>query len=569
MSGLEVAGVLLGTFPLIIAGIEQWRKCATVGNYFRKVRKEYTKCRSDVQFHEIMYRRNLKALLKPIVVEAADVEALVGDPGGDNWKDPALQENLVIRLQESYSVYMEIIEEMNDTAEELRQDLCFGEVTVQQKLAPSSEVSKGRQSSPSPARRTLINKSTIDYQFFRAKFAFGERKRKDLFAQLKDGNERLDKLLSTSDNTPAVPTAPPSTTKHMAALDKAFKKVYERSGLLFRALQRSWDCTCKEYHYANLRLDQHRSLVEDCFEIILTFIRSSEFHNTPWSWREFQCNGHATSCKTKSHVSASLAPLSVASGNSLTSPQLISPTRKKTVSFQTSTIVDPTIPLCQLLGESSEGKSCMGVIGDGTEVYHLHPQKKREEPIAEGIFTLDFVLSPDFEGNLYVAQTSLSPVGSDSHHLAQDAKDTPLLCSLHVPSRNCKTRHGYEQDSPKSPYYSLAMATTGTCHSPSRSSAKVSPHTKYPKPRLRPMTATSSAWEFCFSNCVSGRGWKTTRCVENTPRPTTPTRIGRLILWRRRGGRTTFARMMAQSSKQRSNGASSKVTTRAKTGGVR
>jgi hypothetical protein len=227
-----------------------------------------------------------------------------------------------------------------------------------------------------------------------------------LFAQLKDGNDRLEKLLSTSDNTPAVPTAPPSTTKHMAALEKAFKKVYERSGLLFRALQRSWDCTCKEYHYANLRLDQHRSLVEDCFEIILTFIRSSDFHDTPWSWREFQCSGHTTSCKTKSRVPASLTqPLSIAAGNYLPSRPVMSTTRKKMVSFDTSTVADSTLPLCRLLGESTEGTSCMGVIVDGTEVYHLHPLKKREEPIAEGGLTLDFILSPDFEGNLCVAQT--------------------------------------------------------------------------------------------------------------------------------------------------------------------
>jgi hypothetical protein len=73
MSGLEIAGVLLGAFPLLISGIEHWHNVAKVGGYFWRVRKEYNKCRRDVNYHQILYKRNLRALLSPVVSEVDEI----------------------------------------------------------------------------------------------------------------------------------------------------------------------------------------------------------------------------------------------------------------------------------------------------------------------------------------------------------------------------------------------------------------------------------------------------------------------------------------------------------------
>ncbi|KAF2249995.1 hypothetical protein BU26DRAFT_404863, partial [Trematosphaeria pertusa] len=267
MSGLEIAGVLLGAFPLIISGLEHWRDVAKVGGFFWKVRKEYTKCRSDVQFHEILYKRNLKELLLPIVSDADEVGRLVRDPGGRGWKDKTLQDRLEARLQESYKVYMDIIAEMNETAGELTKELCFEKATVQDRMAPA-DPKKQRQPSPNKPSKAILSKSNLDYQMFRLKFSLGETVREELFGQLKECNERLEKLLSSSDKVSALQNASPSTTKQMTALETAFKKACTKSDLLFKALQNAWNCSCQQYHFANLRLE-HRTLPETCFEVIL------------------------------------------------------------------------------------------------------------------------------------------------------------------------------------------------------------------------------------------------------------------------------------------------------------
>ena len=413
MSGLEIVGILLGAFPLIISGLEHWRDVAKVGGFFWRVRKEYTKCRSDVQFHEILYKRNLKELLLPIVDDADEMARLVGDPGGKDWSSKALQERLEERLQESYGLYMEIIREMNETAEELRKELSLDKATVQNKLAPPEPKKQRRPSSPQPPSKPsklASAKSKWDYETFRLKFSFNEPVRNELLDQLKECNGRLEKLLSTSDKVSALQNAAPASTKQTSVLETAFKKAWKKSDLLFKALQKAWQCSCQRYHFANLRLE-HRTLPEIYFEVILTFVAPSSQANTPWSWRELQC-GQMIGCSfPQKLVEPSTVSRSSPCPPNCTLAPALSPTsaRRKKVAFTTPApavpkveldiLVDPSVKLCQLLGDEAYGK-CMGIIDYDDETYHLHPFTKRKRPDDSGPLTLDHILSNSFNGHL-------------------------------------------------------------------------------------------------------------------------------------------------------------------------
>lgn len=413
MSGLEIAGVLLGTFPLIISGLEHWRDVAKVGGFFWRVRKEYTKCRNDVHFHEILYKRNLKELLLPVMNDVGEVARLVADPGGKDWSSKALQERLEGRLQESCSLYIEIIREMNKTAEELRKELSLDKATVQSKLVPAEPKKQRRPSSPQPPSKPskfASAKSKWDYETFRLKFSFNEPVRDKLFDQLKECNRRLEKLLNTSDKVSALQNAACANTKQTSALETAFKKAWKKSDLLFKALQKAWQCSCQQYHFANLRLE-HRTHPDICFEVILMFVAPSSQVNTPWSWRELQC-GPMISCSFPHKLmKPSTAPQSSHCPSSCTPTPAPSPTaaRQKRVAFTKPTptvpkiefgfLVDPSVELCQLLGDKECGK-CMGIIGHDDETYHLHPFTKRKRPDKSSPLTLDHILSNNFEGHL-------------------------------------------------------------------------------------------------------------------------------------------------------------------------
>jgi hypothetical protein len=412
MSGLEVAGILLGVFPLIISSLEHWRDAAKVGGFFWRVRKEYTKCRSDVQFHEIWYKRNLEELLLPIMSDRDEVALLVSDPGGKDWNSKPLQERLENRLQESYGLYIEIIHEMNETAKDLKDELSLDKATIQSKLSLPEPKKQPRTSSPQLSSKTsklASAQSKWEYETFRLKFSFNEQVRKELFAQLEKCNQRLEKLLSMSDVISALQIPVSADKRQNSTLEKVFKTVRKKSDHLFKALQKAWQCSCQQYHFANLRLE-HRTRSETCFEVILIFVSPSSQVAAPWSWKELQC--------AQTMCGSSLPPKLVKPSISQSSPRrsctpapVVSPnsTKRKKVYFTTpiTTVariesaiqLEPSLKLCELLGDEECGK-CMGIIGHDDETYHLHPFKKRKRPDHNGPLTLDHILSTDGERNL-------------------------------------------------------------------------------------------------------------------------------------------------------------------------
>jgi hypothetical protein len=106
MSGIEIAGLLLGTFPLIISGLEHWRDIAKVGGFFWRIRAEYNDCCKDVLYHEVLYKRNLKSLLSQILNDEDEVKHLVNDPNDKSWSSGDLQEGMKLRLQDAYDSYV-------------------------------------------------------------------------------------------------------------------------------------------------------------------------------------------------------------------------------------------------------------------------------------------------------------------------------------------------------------------------------------------------------------------------------------------------------------------------------
>ncbi|KAH7393829.1 hypothetical protein DE146DRAFT_633779 [Phaeosphaeria sp. MPI-PUGE-AT-0046c] len=403
MSGFEVAGVVLATFPLIISGLEHWRDVAKVGGFYWRVRKEYMVCRREVDFHVLVYKRNLKELLLPIVDDPEEVVDLVNDPGGRGWSNKAVQGRLEERLQESYAMYMDIIQEMNDVADELRNDLAFDKATVQGRLAPPEPKQQQRPSSPQPPIKTsklTSAKTRWDYETFRLRFSFSEVVRKGHFEQLKECNRRMEQLLSTSDKLSAIEQTIPDNTKRTFDLEKAFKRAWKQSDTLFRALQNAWRCTCRQHHFANLRLE-HRTLPNFTFEIILMYVTPTLSAGKPWSWKELQC-APITGCST----SQKMAKIPVAPPSSTPLPK--SAGRKVAFSTPMPNIPEisigitprpPSVDLCQVL-RTGGNSNCIGIIGHDDETYHLHPSAKRAPPGENDVLTLDRVLSRESTSRL-------------------------------------------------------------------------------------------------------------------------------------------------------------------------
>jgi hypothetical protein len=207
-----------------------------------------------------------------------------------------LQARLELRLQESYKTCMDLVAQMQETAEELKKELCFEHKTIQTKL---SIPGGANQRSPSPGKlnRAVVTKASFDYQVFRVKFSLREIVREELFAQLQECNDRLEKLLTTSIQSSDVQNSQPASPNQIYAIETALKVAHRKSAALFKALEVAWNCSCLKHHLANLRLE-HRTLSEACFEIILMSMAPKNNVQDSWTWREIQC-GHMKLCASE------------------------------------------------------------------------------------------------------------------------------------------------------------------------------------------------------------------------------------------------------------------------------
>lgn len=261
MSGIEVAGLVLGAFPVAIWALEQYRDVARMMGFWYEIRLEYQRSSNELKFHRVSFLRNLKQLLLPIVPDDAQLQRLISDPGGDAWRDPAIQCALETRLQDSYGLYLEILAEMQRVMQDLNQELAVESDAVQSKVADNKR-SRAKASATSRIKQSL-DRSNRNYQAFRVKFSVGERSRTRLFAEFQTYNDRLERLLASSDVVSELEKArqkqwvsPKSAT--------AMSKFWGNADKLYRALLEAWSCGCRDHHYAQLVL-QHRTPTDKNF----------------------------------------------------------------------------------------------------------------------------------------------------------------------------------------------------------------------------------------------------------------------------------------------------------------
>jgi hypothetical protein len=134
MSGFEVAGVVLGAFPIAISALEKYREVANRAGLFWKIRVEHKKCSDELKFHQLRLKTNLKSLLLPLGVDDGKLTKLLSNPGGDGWREREVAEQLEQRLQDAYELYLDYIKGMERVLEELNHELAFDSDPVHQKI---------------------------------------------------------------------------------------------------------------------------------------------------------------------------------------------------------------------------------------------------------------------------------------------------------------------------------------------------------------------------------------------------------------------------------------------------
>ena len=125
ITGVEIAGLLLGAIPAVLFALEQYRK----GLESAKVAKQYQlhlkrlQRNLDAQFQ--IYSNTLERLLSN-TVSGGQLRILLQDPLGPCWSAPDVQQRLQTFLCSSYSPFCDTVGEFHDVVKEIQEKFQCG-----------------------------------------------------------------------------------------------------------------------------------------------------------------------------------------------------------------------------------------------------------------------------------------------------------------------------------------------------------------------------------------------------------------------------------------------------------
>jgi hypothetical protein len=134
MSGIEVAGIVLGAFPLLIHALESYREGAEVLSDWWNIQRAYKKCRQDLSYHQLLFEGHVEQFLLPLVVDDNELKMLMASPSDEAWKDPDLERRLQNRLPRSYDLFLDIIGSIQTLMKDLGAELGLDDVVFQDRV---------------------------------------------------------------------------------------------------------------------------------------------------------------------------------------------------------------------------------------------------------------------------------------------------------------------------------------------------------------------------------------------------------------------------------------------------
>jgi hypothetical protein len=132
MSGAEIAGFVLGSFPLLISAAEHYREGFEPLRKWKRFRTEFIGFIDAIDIEKQIYNNMLERFLLSADVPDEELQLFLTKPKYDGWKREDLVSALQKRLGSSYGVYMSTVRKMDELMDELKDVLSLknGEVLL-------------------------------------------------------------------------------------------------------------------------------------------------------------------------------------------------------------------------------------------------------------------------------------------------------------------------------------------------------------------------------------------------------------------------------------------------------
>ncbi|KAI1130827.1 hypothetical protein F5Y10DRAFT_234878 [Nemania abortiva] len=237
MSGLEIAGLVLGALPLAITAVQSYRN-ALRSISTKNVKRDLDYMERDLQTEQLRLQNTCETLLVGIV-PPFKIHLMIEDPFGPEWKTYA--DKLRLRLYTSYDTFDNCINEMSTATEELRLQLGIEE---------GSQIdSRDRKSILEALKRNTS-------------FTLKRKEYDGILSRIKAGNATLQDL--SRENRGLEPDRRRRSQSRVTSLLRGL------SQSIYNALCSAITCTCIDQHSIGLQLSQRDAIMlpSDMEEIV-------------------------------------------------------------------------------------------------------------------------------------------------------------------------------------------------------------------------------------------------------------------------------------------------------------
>ncbi|KAG9503661.1 hypothetical protein J7337_003612 [Fusarium musae] len=357
MSGFEVAGIVLGSIPIMVSALQCYMNGLGTLQNFRSYKRILKSLILTLKTEHVNLQNICEKLLTGIAPQTR-IEEMIRDPFGDLWREEEILNKLRLRLWSSLQVFDDRVQDMREAIEEMMEKLNVG----------------------TDGKVEWAESSSIKKQFKRATFILQKSNHEEVLARIRDGVSALQRL--------AVLNTDLESQRKSRSQGRLNKLVNGMLSGIYHALRSTMTCKCSGLHDVGLRLtppsrtvvpeDDDDDIIKELqFRLAVSYLTGSQV-NTLKQWNEILLKSGEDSKKTTvSFTSQSTStsrktvgfsvPSTTSSTNSQQSQTVIIESALSNLTFNTlRTMSEPICSkhisnLCeamQTMGKRKQGERC-------------------------------------------------------------------------------------------------------------------------------------------------------------------------------------------------------------------
>ncbi|EER37858.1 conserved hypothetical protein [Histoplasma capsulatum H143] len=255
MSGFEIAGIVLGAFPLIIHLADGYMNGVHTIQGWARHQRQLMHLKQLLETEQTRFLNTCDSLFRACTnASTSEIETLLAgvDPAGAEWAKH--QESLRGMLGRSYDPYIATIADMNNALEEMK------EILNRYKESPGSKYRRPR----------------------RLAFTLSRHKREELLDRISKNNNMLAALFEQRQRL---------EVHKRRTTSSGYGRIRQHCINLYDVLSQAWGCCCKDGHIANLHLPtlmaNQLALPSDIkLQMIFQAMEDQNNVTTKWQWQQ-------------------------------------------------------------------------------------------------------------------------------------------------------------------------------------------------------------------------------------------------------------------------------------------